>query len=96
MVDEHKLLRDAGKSVEAQALLDNALFNEALASIKAELIAAWEATPARDTEGRERCWTAVQQLGRLKGYFEAILNDGKLASAQLKQLAERPKKFGII
>lgn len=99
MIDEHKLLRDSGKSVEAQALLDNALFNEALASIERDLMAAWKATPPRDTDGRERCWAAVQQLGKLKGYFEAVLNDGKLAAAQLKELAEtseRKRRFGII
>lgn len=99
MIDEHKLLRDNGRAVEAQSLLDNALFNEALVSIENELMAAWKATPPRDTDGRERCWTAVQQLGRLKGYIESVLNDGKLASAQLKELAEtaeRKKRFGII
>lgn len=96
MIDEHKLLRDNSRALGAAALLENDLFNEAIASIERDLIAAWKATPARDSDGRERCWTAVQQLGRLKGYFEAALNDGKLANAQLKELAERPKRFGIV
>lgn len=98
MADENKLARDAGRAVEAEALLSNALFNEALDKIKSELIEAWEKTPARDTDGRERCWTAIQQLGRMKGYFQSVLNDGKFAAAQLKQLAENDtrKRFRII
>ena len=92
MVDEHKLLRDQARAVGAQALLENDLFNEALESIERDLIAAWKATPARDTDGRERCWSAIQQLGKIKGFVETVLRDGKLASAKLKELAEQPKR----
>lgn len=95
-VDEQKLQRDNTRALKAQELLENDLFNEAIAAIERDLVAAWKATPARDTEGRERCWTAVQQVGNIKGYFESVLRDGKLATAQLKQLAERPKRFGIV
>jgi len=92
VVDEHKLLRDQARAVGAQALLENDLFNEALESIERDLIAAWKATPARDTDGRERCWSAIQQLGKIKGFVETVLRDGNLASAQLKELAEQPKR----
>lgn len=92
MVDEHKLLRDSGRSAEAQSLLNNALFNEALETIECDLMAAWKTTPPRDTDGRERCWAAVQQLGKLKSYFESVLNDGKLAAAQLTELAETTER----
>lgn len=96
MADEHKLIRDNTRALGAQALLSNDLFNEALVSIERDLIEAWKVTPPRDTDGRERCWTAIQQLGKLKGYFETVLADGKLAKAQLKEIAERPKRFGIM
>lgn len=89
MAEEHKLLRDTDRALKARDLLENEFFNEALVNIKAELMLAWETTPARDTDGRERCWTAVQQLGRLKGYFETMIRDGKLAQVQLDALAEK-------
>lgn len=92
MVDEHKLLRDQNRALGAEALLNNDLFNEALKSIERDLIDAWKATPARDTDGRERCWSAIQQLGKIKGYVETVLRDGKLAAAQLKEIAEQPKR----
>ena len=88
MTDEHKLLRDAGRASEAQSLLDNALFNEALTTLEAEYIKAWKATPLRDQEGRERVWQAVQIVGKIKDHIGSVLNDGKLAAAQLKELAD--------
>lgn len=99
MIDEHKLLRENSRAVEAQALLDNALFNDALATLEAEYIKAWKATLLRDTDGRERVWQAVQIVGKIKDHIVAVLNDGKLAAAQLKELAEnteRKKRFGIV
>lgn len=99
MIDEHKLLRENSRAVEAQSLLDNSLFNDALATLEAEYIAAWKATPLRDSDGRERVWQAVQIIGKIKDHIGAVLNDGKLAAAQLRELAEtaeRKKKFGIL
>ena len=99
MDDEHKLLHDQDRALRAQALLENDLFNDALATLEAEYIAAWKMTPLRDTEGRERVWQAVQIVGKIKDHIGAVLNDGKLAAAQLRELAEtteRKKRFGIL
>ncbi len=98
-MDEHKLLREAGRSAEAQSLLDNALFNEALTTLEAEYIKAWKATPVRDVDGREKCWIAVQNVGKIRDHVLSVLTGGKLAAAQLKELAdsnERKKRFGIV
>lgn len=99
MADEYKLLLDQDRALKAQALLENDLFNDALATLEAEYIAAWKVTPLRDTEGRERVWQAVQIVGKIKDHIGAVLNDGKLAAAQLRELAEtaeRKKRFGIL
>ena len=99
MIDEHKLLRENARALGAQSLLDNDLFNEALTTLEAEYIKAWKATPLRDSDGRERVWQAVQIVGKIKDHLQSILNDGKLAAAQLKELAdtaERKKRFGIV
>ncbi len=99
MDDEHRLLRDSDRALKAQSLLDNEMFNDALATLEAEYIAAWKATPLRDSDGRERVWQAVQIVGKIKDHIGAVLNDGKLAAAQLRELAEtaeRKKRFGIL
>jgi hypothetical protein len=92
LVDEIALLRDRDRANRAQQLLDNDLFNEAITSIERDLMGAWKNSPARDTDGRERCFAAVQQLGKIKDYFQSVLNDGKMAAAQLKELAETAER----
>lgn len=99
VIDEDKLSQAAARAARAQSLLDSELLNEAYDKIEADLIAAWASAPARDTDGRERCWAAVQANRNHKGYLQAVVNNGKLAAAELKLLvetSERKKRFGII
>jgi hypothetical protein len=99
MIDEDKLSQDRAKALRAQSLLENELLIEAYAKLEAELVSAWIATPLRDTDGRERCWAAVQANRKHKDYLQQIVTNGKFAADQLKALAdnaERSKRFRII
>ena len=99
MIDEDKLSQARAKAQRAQNLLDNELLKEAYAKLEAELVDAWIKTPPRDTDGRERCWAAVQANRKHRDYLESVVNDGKLASAELKKLAddaERSRLFRIV
>ncbi len=98
MSDEHKLIRDNSRALGAQALLENDLFNEALTTLEAEYIKAWKLSELRDDDGRQRLWQAVQIVGKIKDHISSILNGGKLAQAQLKELAEtseRKRRWGL-
>ena len=35
-------------------------------------------------------------VAKVKDHLGSMIENGKLANAQLKQLAERPKRFGVI
>ena len=99
MSDEFKLQQDASRAARADGLLKNELLAEAYDKLEADLIAAWIASNPRDTDGRERCFHAVHANRKHKEYLVSIVNNGKLAAAELKQLAdnvERKKRFGII
>jgi hypothetical protein len=98
MIDEDKLSQDRAKALRAQSLLENELLIEAYAKLEAELVSAWIATPPRDTDGRERCWAAVQANRKHREYLQSIVNNGKLAAAELKKLAETAdrKKFRFV
>lgn len=85
---------DRTRGVRARELLDNELVQEALATLKAEYLKAWEASPARDAEGRERLWVMVKLVEKFRGHLEQVFEAGKLADAQLVEI-ERRKKFGI-
>lgn len=85
---------DRTRGVRARELLDNELVQEALVTLKAEYLKAWEASPARDAEGRERLWVMVKLVEKFRGHLEQVFEAGKLADAQLVEI-ERRKKFGI-
>ena len=86
--------RDRTRGVRARELLDNELVQEALTTIKSEYVKAWEASPARDAEGRERLWVMVKLVEKFKGHLEQVWESGKLADAELVEI-ERRKRFGI-
>lgn len=99
MIDEDKLAFDASKAVRAQNLLDNELFAESHAKLEADLVAAWIASEPRDVEGREAAWRMIHANRKQKDFFQAVVNNGKLAAAELKALAdntERKRRFGVI
>ncbi len=89
MASEDKLHRDIVRGAQAKALLDNELLTEAFVRLDTDYIAAWRATPARDTDARERLWQATQIVGKVRDHLTAVLNNGKLAQRQIDELAAR-------
>lgn len=99
-VDEHKLHRDAGRALRAANLLENELLTEAFAKLETAYIEAWRSSPAKDTDGREKLFLAINVVGKVRDHLTAIVTNGKLAQAELNALAaneeRRKKRFGII
>lgn len=73
----------------ARAILDDPLVKEARGRLRAELLAAWEASPARDAEGREALWQLLKLSDRLFGQFETLLMTGRLAAETLAAAENR-------
>jgi hypothetical protein len=96
--DEDKLHQASAKAVRAQHLLENELYVESFKALEEQLIAAWIASAPRDVDGRERCFNQIHANRKQRDYFQSIVNNGKLAAAELKALAETAdrKKFRII
>jgi hypothetical protein len=99
MSDESALDRAAARAVRAEALLDDELLNEAFAALEKSYIAAWRATTVDDAGGREKLFLAINIVGKVRDHLAGVVANGKLAQAELKELAEtaeRRKRFGII
>jgi hypothetical protein len=99
MSDENRLDEAAAKAVRAQQLLDNDLLREAFAELEQNYTAAWRATTIDDVGGREKLFLAINVVGKVRDHLGAIIANGKLAQAELKELsqvAERRKRFGIV
>ena len=98
-MDEAKLGEAAAKALRAQDLLDNELFGEAFRGLEDSYTAAWRATGIDDVAARERLFLAINVVGKVRDHLTAIVINGKLAQAELKELAqvaERRKRFGIL
>jgi hypothetical protein len=99
MSDENTLERAAAKAVRAEALRDDEILNEAFDTLEKSYVAAWRATTVDDAAGREKLFLAINIVGKVRDHLAGVVANGKLARAELKELAEmaeRRKRFGII
>ncbi len=99
MSDENRLDQAAAKALRTQELLDNELLSEAFDGLENTYTAAWRASTIEDVGGRERLFLAINIVGKVRDHLAAILANGKLAQAELKELAqvaERRRRFGIL
>jgi hypothetical protein len=99
MSDESRLNQAVAKALRAQELLDNELLSEAFAGLEDSYTAAWRGTKIDDVSGREKLFLAVNIVGKVRDHLNAVAANGKLAQAELKELAqvaERIRRFGIL
>lgn len=96
MSDEGKLGKDAARGSRAESLLNDELLNEAFAKLKEGYIQAWQSTRLEDAAGREKLFLAVNIIGKVREHLITVMNDGKVAAAELASIAraaERPKAW---
>lgn len=99
MSDESTLERATRRATRAETLLDDELLSEAFNTLEENYIAAWRATTVNDAAGREKLFLAINIVGKVRDHLAGVVANGKLARAELKELAEtaeRRKRFGII
>ena len=99
MTDENRLDQAAAKALRAQELLDNELLGDAFEGLENTYTAAWRATTIDDAAAREKLFLAINIVGKVRDHLAAIVANGKLAQAELRDLAqaaERRKRFGIL
>ena len=76
----------------ANEVLENEAFIQAFDDIENEVIEQWKNSPARDEAGREKLWTYLMLLKKIKAQITTTLETGKLAKLDLehkKSLKER-------
>lgn len=98
-MSEDILSQAASKAARAQSLLGNELLSEAFEALEASYTAAWRATTIDDVSAREKLFLAINIVGKVRDHLNAVVSNGKLAAAELKQLAEtaeRKKRFGLV
>jgi hypothetical protein len=61
--------------------------------------AAWRTTLIDDVTAREKLFLAINIVGKIRDHLIAVVNNGTLAQAELRELleaAERKKRFGLL
>jgi hypothetical protein len=97
MIDEIKLQKDAVKGARAKELLEHELLAEAFASLEQAYTQAWRLTTIDDVSGREKLFLAINVVGKVRDHLTSIVNNGTLATTELRQLAEtaeRARRWG--
>lgn len=69
---------------QAKLILENEAFIAAYEAIEKDVIEQWTNSPARDPDGREKLWTYLQMLRKLKAQLTTTLETGKLAKMDLR------------
>ena len=89
---EDKLHESISRGARAEALLKNDLLQEAFVRLEQDYIDAWKISPARDNDGRERLWQAVNIVAKVRDHIVKVVNDGKLSQRHLNELAHGARK----
>jgi hypothetical protein len=91
-MDEDALSQAAAKAARAQSLLENELLNEAFQGLEDAYIAAWRSTTIDQTAGREKLFLAINIVGKVREHLVGVVNNGKLAAAELRSIAETAER----
>lgn len=67
----------------AKEVLENEVFIQAFESIEKEVTEQWTNSPARDSQGREKCWEYLMLLRKVRQNMVTTLETGKLAQIDL-------------
>ncbi len=99
MSDDDRLNQAAARAARAHDLLENEVLSEAFDKLEQSYISAWRATVIDDVAAREKLFLAINIVGKVRDHLATVVADGKLAQAQLNELAqaaERRRRFGIL
>ena len=77
--------KEAAKGQRAAELLDNPILQEAFQLLKERYHQEWLASPARDTEGREKIWVALKVVETVQNHLHQTVEAGKFARVQINQ-----------
>lgn len=98
-MDEIKLQDAVARSVRAEELLTDEILAGAFTTLEDAYTQAWRATTIDDVVAREKLFLAINVVGKVRDHLTVAISNGKLAQAELKELAqtaERRKRFGIL
>jgi hypothetical protein len=92
MAGEGSLSVEANRGRRAQALIEDDLLAGAFKGLEEAYTAAWRNTTIDDVAAREKLFLAINIVGKVRDHLTSVVNNGKLAAAELKQLADTAER----
>lgn len=82
---------------QAEELLENAIYREAIDKLRQSLVDKWRSCPIRDKEGQHELKLMDKLLTDVEGYIANIAKTGKMAAITLEREhnVQQLKKYGI-
>lgn len=85
------LHEEDARGVRAKELLENPLLVESYETIEREIMQAWESSPVRDIEGREKLYQMLMILRRVKRHIQSVVETGEMARRTLADVMNRER-----
>jgi hypothetical protein len=79
------------EGARAKEVLENEAFIASFEAIEKEITEQWKQSPARDQEGREKCWQYLMLLQKVKAHLTMTMETGKLAQLEVHHKTTREK-----
>lgn len=89
MTPDRALQADINRAEHAQRLLQDELLQDALKTIRDEVVRMWVDCPARDQEGKEALWQLAKTADKFESLLKGYVETGKLATANLKHFEDK-------
>ena len=77
------------RGIEAQQVIDNEAYKDAMTALKAEIVAQWKDCPVRDKEGALLLLQLAKLADKFEGVLTGLIESGKFADHQIKIDSER-------
>lgn len=86
---DDRTAEQVARAQRAKLILEDPLVVAALGDIKTQLREAWEASPARDKEGREELYRFMRVASKFEMALRAHIETGEIATHQLRAEEEQ-------
>lgn len=92
MMDELKLRKQTERADHAKRVMEDEIVVEALNVIRSNLHAIWESSKHEEEKQREEAWKMLKVVNEFERYFLKVMEDGKIAQAELSLLDKAKQK----
>ena len=79
------------RAERARGLLENPLYQEAFAVLRAEIQSQWSRSVVGETVQRENLWLMLRLLDKLQGHLKNLVENGKIISQRLADIEKQRK-----